>query len=97
MARMKDGDDEALPVALLDEDFGLLRDLPDASRWINPAGDAVSSRGQIELLRRAGNRRQRSRFVSPCCCTCGTSRVAAIHSNFSKLGRSISVTGPRIN
>lgn len=52
MARKKDGD-APLPIALLEEDFGLTRDLPHASRWINPEGDAVSSRGQIELLRRA--------------------------------------------
>jgi hypothetical protein len=48
-----EGEDAPLPIALLEEDFGLAKDLPSASRWINPEGSAASSRGQIEMLRRA--------------------------------------------
>lgn len=49
----KDGNGGTTLSNVLEDDFGLTRDVPERARYINPEGAAIASRGQIELWKRS--------------------------------------------
>lgn len=52
MATGRSGRGRSMETTLAEDDFGLTQDVPEKSKWINPEGAAVATRGQVEQWKR---------------------------------------------